>query len=477
MREFKFIRGKYTNENIFNSDETSNCLLAYDSDGKSVSFDERNDEEFQNKFAGLSSDRLSEIYTLRPSQFNISAQKESAGHYSFNFKANEYVYDGSRQFPTDVIKDAETTIKSHTAAVFNTESEQPLLNLNGDAERKTLTTFTFNNEKTFTRNLVFKITGTVKEIGYATAQGEEITAYPIVDGIIDFGGTTGTNAKSGTFNQGILQTAATTKTGTIYGDTVNVSAIGNLALAKNYVADEDYRFIKDGKFETDIPYQDDLSFNLYSEVDGYLTAVEGSVATTLIKTFNDANAEVSISYTIKTGYAVYDKDENLSKLLDESQNNVYKRVPSKEVNSDSISSLNNYKFFYINSGKAYMFKGSCNVGARANNQFVEGYAASYAKYFIFKNNKLSNISGEDLSGKETITYYESKDHHIIGSGVYDDNNDGKNYVMFSNEWKQTAINSTNASVRDSDNIISPIITSNVLRLLNDDIAVNATQSD
>jgi hypothetical protein len=54
MREFKFIRGKYTDENIFNSDETNNCLFAYDSKGSLVEFTEKNDKDFQDKFEGQS---------------------------------------------------------------------------------------------------------------------------------------------------------------------------------------------------------------------------------------------------------------------------------------------------------------------------------------------------------------------------------------------------------------------------------------
>ena len=74
MREFKFIRGIYTNENIFNTDEISNCLFAYDSNGALVSFNEVNNDDFQQKF--LSPDRISKIYTFRPNQFTVSATKE-----------------------------------------------------------------------------------------------------------------------------------------------------------------------------------------------------------------------------------------------------------------------------------------------------------------------------------------------------------------------------------------------------------------
>ena len=708
MREFKFIRGKYTDENIFNTDETKACLFAYDSEGNLVQFTEKNNKEFQDKFAGLSSDaRLSEIYTLRPSQFKVSAVQTSSG-FDFEYEADETAFNNDVQIPEVVRNNAKSHIKSNTEVTFDTgDKHLPNLNFEDSSEIvKTPTTFKFNdnnNSKEFSKSLIFKVTGTVKERGYATAQGEDITAYPKSDGKIDFGGKTGTNAKSGTFYQGVWQKIAPTKTGTIYRDVATVSANGSLTLAKSYKAGSGFKFIKDGKFETNIPYQDDLSFTLYRGVSGYLTPASASDAVSTTKTFaiegnkykinsagdyelyssasaddsvqyyliqdgssasakklkqdpsatpityseisgndyyfvdnttpskgfsslgfNDienyidaanasstavnltetksvgankvafikydgiwhyANSDVAIipkfyktvgdekvylssikkegdtyiltgdnnytdkvandsisnavdgtnyyygeilltdycqftanaaasqakfinfnsldnivsntgitenidygniytpveavvntSYKIKTSYVAYDKNETLTELIDGSnvKVTVYERDITKEKNS--IGSLEECDFYYVNSGDAYMLKGDCNVDARANNQFVEGYAASYENYYIFKNNKLSNISATDLSGK-TITYYENKNHHIVGNGVYDDDDDGKKYVMFSeNNWvEDIAINSENTLVNE-DNVPAPNTTENVLRFITE-VNVNATESD
>jgi hypothetical protein len=704
MREFKFIRGKYTDENIFNSDETKACLFAYDGKGDLVQFTEKNNKDFQDKFARLSSDdRISEIYTLRPSQFTVSAKQESSG-FDFEYEADTTAFGNDAEIPEVVRNNAESYIKSNTEVIFDTgDKHLPNLNFEDSSEIvKTPTTFKFNdnnNNKEFSKNLIFKITGKVRERGYTTAQGENITAYPKSDGKIDFGGKTGTNAKSGTFNQGILQTAAPTETGTIYRNTATISAIGDLTLAKNYEADSGFIFIKDDKFETDIPYQDGLSFKLYKEVSGYLTAAAASDAATSTKSFsnsgdkykmnsdgdyeryssanandsvqyyliqagssasatklkqdpstspqtysriigndyyfvdnttpasysslgfkgiesyknaaigvevplgenktvgsgkvafikignawqavnsddtitskfftirtitsgsekiyltkivknangtytatyssgtitlnNDAEirieyfynntlladyreftakaenqtmfikfgsldkiinkngaidgtdyggiftpvkAGISISYKIKSGYVAYDTTEKLTELIDGSKNKVYERDSTNEVTK--ITSFE-YSFYYVNDGTAYMLKGDCSVPSslRKENQFVEGYAASYENYYIFKNNELSSISAEDLSGKTTITYYESDNHHIVGNGVYDDDDDSKRYVMFSeNNWVEDIdINSKNTLVNE-DNVPSPITTKNVLRLITK-VEVNATQSD
>ena len=173
MREFKFIRGKYTNENIFNTDETSNCLFAYDSGCELVPFNEKNNYVFQQRF--LSPDRISKVYTFRPNQFTISATKEGE-NYSFTFKANKKTYDDSEDVPQTVIEAAELYIKSKTTSIIKTKNNVPKLNLEGNPIEKTTVEFTFDN-KTFTRNLVFKVSGTLKESGYLLANGKNITAY------------------------------------------------------------------------------------------------------------------------------------------------------------------------------------------------------------------------------------------------------------------------------------------------------------
>jgi hypothetical protein len=192
--------------------------------------------------------------------------------------------------------------------------------------------------------------------------------------------------------------------------------------------------------------------------------------------FTPVKAIVNTLYEIKSGYVAYATTEKLTELIDGSKNKVYERDDTKEVKS--ISSTN-YKFYYVKSGTAYMLKGNCSVpdNLRNANQFVEGYAASYNSYFIFKNKKLSNISETDLSGKTTITYYESDDHHIVSNGVYDDDDDGKKYVMFSeNNWVEDIdINSKNTLINE-DNVPSPNTTEKVLRLITK-VEVNATQSD
>ena len=270
MREFKFIRSIYTNENIFNTDEISNCWFAYRNDAIPVEFTEKNNKKFQDTFIGLSSpDRISKIYTFRPSQFTISATKEG-DDYPFTFVANKMTYDNSENIPENVIKAAEAYIKDNTAIDIGSNSK-PALNLKDSiSEDKTKVKFTFNNTKTFTRNFVFNVTGYLKERGYILANGANVNeAYPTDDnGVIDFGNNGDTAITNETFKDGLLQKEVLPIQKTVISKSVTVTNTnyGNLDIAMSYIPKDGFKLVVgDRQIVNSLYYSDDLNFFLYSK--------------------------------------------------------------------------------------------------------------------------------------------------------------------------------------------------------------------
>lgn len=253
MREFKFIRGIYTNENIFNTDEISNCLFAYDSEGELVSFNEVNNYDFQKKF--LSPDRISKIYTFRPNQFTVSATKEG-DDYPFTFIANEKTYDNSEDVPQDVIEAAELYIESETIANIKTTNKVPKLNIEGNTIEKTTVEFTFD-KKTFTRNLVFKVSGTLKESGYLLANGKSIDAYSDIKNY--------ETKKSGTFYNGRLQRIVQSQSKDVVLSPLKVTNEGALNVATSYTTNENFIFVVNGQIKNRVDYSDNLEFLLYTK--------------------------------------------------------------------------------------------------------------------------------------------------------------------------------------------------------------------
>lgn len=386
MREFKFIRGKYTDENIFNTDETNNCLFAYDSEGNLVQFIEKNNKDFQDKFARLSSDRLSEIYTFRPSQFKISAQKESAGHYSFNFKADEDVYDGSRQFPADVIKNAETRIKAKTEAEFDTTSKLPLLNLNGNAERQTLTTFKFNNDKTFTRNLVFKVSGHLNERGYTVAQDAVDAAFPVSGGKINYAENE-SNKVSGIFNNGKKQSETPFETRSVAPASLTLSKSNTaIGVASTYNAPKGFAIL-DTQFKSSVGFSDQLkTINLYKEYDKYYVSATDGGAVNAITQF------VGTGNKFKLNESLYQIDNNPSI----SENYYYIEDVSSVSNNDVIVKS-------VSDAATYSLLGDSDT-------LVKSGASSSLGFNIIPNNKTFSATEAVAfnSASKSITLGENK---------------------------------------------------------------------
>lgn len=269
MREFKFIRGIYTNENIFNTDEISNCLFAYNSKGELVSFNEVNNDAFQQKF--LSSDRISKIYTFRPSQFTISATKEGES-YPFTFVANEKTYDNSEDVPQDVRSAAESYIKNNTAVEIGSNGK-PALNLkNSISKDKTKVKFTFNDTKTFTRNFVFNVTGHLKERGYILADDANVDiAYPTDEkGVIDFGNNGDTAIENKTFKDGLLQEEVLPKQKTVISNNVTVTNTNynNLEIGMSYTPGSSFKLVDNNtQIKDSIEFNDTMNFCLYTQND------------------------------------------------------------------------------------------------------------------------------------------------------------------------------------------------------------------
>lgn len=469
MREFKFIRGKLTNENIFNTDEISDCLFAYDKNGNLISFDEQNDEDFQEKFVGLSPDRLSEIYTLRPSQFTISAKQNGDGDYEYSFTANTKVFDGSRDFPESVIAAANKYIKDNTsAAAFGTGL--PVLNFDDSAQiNATTTTFTFNN-KTFTRDLVFKVSGYLNERGYVAANGEDISAYTTTDGKINYDD----NTVEGPFYNGHLQKSVDTVEKIVILDTltVNESNIGGLDVASQYTPDSGYAFLYDNQFVDEVNYEDSLEFDLYKEISEYLVVAEETDAVTT------DTVDGATTYTLNEGYVAYAKDKELTQisLYNDSDSSTTKYEVATGNVTSGITSTEDYTFYRkveLVATIEYERIASSKIDDR-NGAIVKGYGASYSGSFILDDGSLRVVEESDLTG-ESINVYTSDNYHIVGDGVYEDASDDY-YVMFNdNSWiTDVVINSSNTYINDN-NIPAPIITNDTFRLITS-VEVNATQS-
>lgn len=459
MREFKFIRGIYKDEKIFNTDETDGTLFALRGDGNPISLDIKNNEEFQKTIVNLPSEER-EIYTVRPSQFSVEATKQNDDEYTVTYKLNETTYDGSKAFPDKVKEAAENHLSINTTADI---PEKPSLILSGDSENATIVKFTFE-DKTINKSLFFRVTGNMKEFTRTEAEGMGITAYKVIDNEVKY-----EDMKSGTFYKGRKQKLIEPERREIAPDSitgVNDKNYTELEVASSYTAEKGFRFVCDNKLTNTIDYNEPLNANLYKGTKDYLVEVN----------------KVEAVYTkdgvhiIKTGYVAYSKND-CSRLKSCYGGNAYESLAGGMEGGIPVKLSENYRFFEINKNEnklAYVSVGECAAKSR-DSTIVKNYIKSYSDYFILDGGSLRKLEKDDLENKESVNVYtEKKDSYNYPSfgGVYKNTDDTAYYVTLSNE-KSEDISDGNATTYDG--VVAPKQDDSTFRQI-ENIYITATES-
>ena len=458
MREFKFIRGIYKDEKIFNTDETDGTLFALYKNGEPVSLDIKNNETFQETIAGLEPDNR-EIYTVRPSQFKVTATKQNDGEYTVTYKLNEKTYDGSKAFPGKVKDAAENHLSENTTAHI---PEKPSLILSGDGENATIVKFTFENKTSINKSLFFRVTGNMKTFTRTEAEGMGITAYKVIDNEVKYEDT-----KSGTFYKGKLQELVKPVRRDIAPDSIDVDDenFDELDVASSYTAKKGFWFVNnDERLTKTIQYNDPFNTKLYKEISNYIIEVG---------TFEALN-----NYTLKTGYIAYliNNCENLRSCYNE---NTYEYSGNNYILSGTqipFNTIENYRFFRISTSNdpfAYALVGSCVIRS-IEDTIVESYEDSYSDLFVLESQSLRQLKKDDLIGKDIIEVYTKNDESYnfpTFGGVYEDK-DNAYYVTLSDKGTED-ISDGNATTYDG--VVAPKQDSSTFRQI-ENVYINATES-
>lgn len=464
MREFKFIRGIYKNESVLSQDETDGTLFALYKNGEPVSLDIKNNETFQKTIADLKPDNR-EIYTVRPSQFNATATKMSSGYYTFTYDLDGSVYDNSKKFPDDVKNAAAIRLSTYTDVNMPTD---PSLNLEGASPKTTSVEFTYDN-KSFTKNLYFRVFGDVAEFNIATADDKNtITAYKMIDGNVSYKDFT-----TGIFHNGKKQEGVPSTNKSIATYQITVSEAGYLDVASHYKAGTDHKFlINKTQLLDSVDYTDNLNFDLYNKVDMYLTESSESLA-------------LDRDGLINPNFVVYRKSNcpNINCYKEGSQLvNVTAYLEDKCETGPITGNKEFYAYYELHEEPAYILKGTCTVSLR-NGTIVKDYEASYDKLFIIYTDEsgkqeLRQIKSTDLNPGEFIDVYtgEVSSYNVFNSNVYkDDPNDKADYVTLSSRGVES-ITSSNASINDEGDVVPVQDSSTFRQIVESTLRIEATES-
>lgn len=457
MREFKFIRGIYTNENIFNSDETEDCWFACDKNGDDVLFTVQNNEEFQERFAELSSKRLSELYTIRPSQFKAYADKTNDSSYSFRYKLDDRVFNGIELFPVDVKNAIESHLRNNIDATIN---GTPSLIPPGDTGSLTSVSFTYKNSKNLTRGLYFKVSGKLTKYTLNKADGEVATAYKIsTNGEINF------NDKvehrmfiSGKLQRLIKPIERTVAIGTI---TVNDNNFKNLDVESKYDSASGFKFVHNNKLTDNVTYSEIFNSKLYKYVDEYLVQVDENIAL--------------IDGTLGQKYVAYIEGSCPNKCYRKngSNNASYEFSTKNCVQSGDTppDDWGGYLFYKKMTDGAYVLVGDCSV-KNIGDTIVKGYESSYSNLYVISGDSLDLLNEDHLISTNINVYLEKEDEYtIISGGVYKDENEFE-YVTLSGESLEDI---TKDNVIINGEYVRPKQDTNIYREIKN-VYINATES-
>lgn len=462
MREFKFIRGIYKNENILNQYETKDTLFALYKNGSPVSLEVKNDEEFQKTIIGLDSDKR-EIYTIRPSQFEFAAEKQDNGGYTFTYNLNRLVYDTSREFPENVKNAAKSYLSENITVDM---PNNPSLIFHGSEENPTQVKLLFKDRPSFNKSLYFRVSGAVEEFTIVDAHGIVTTAYKALNNTVDFNDILNNRM----FFEGILQEKVQPERMDVVIENITVDEknCNDLGIASKYITKGTYKFVYDNKLTNIVPYNDDLTFKLYKKVDEYLISADREDA---VK-----------NNTLKKGYVAYANEcpDDCCYYEDGDEcKPAYEFLKENYLQENSVLIEDtDYSFYQIIRGDAYIFVEDCNVTKnRSQTTIVKGYATSYSGAFIIdtidKVETLRQIKEDDLTITE-IYVYEADTYRIIDGSAYEND---PNYSEY--RYKMLSYNDEKAITKDNvvvigDNV-APKQEDNVFRQIKN-VCITATES-
>lgn len=172
MKEFKFVRGVYTNKSLFDNTTKNNSLFILDTKGVEVGLNAIDNESTQTQLVGASdANRDCKLYTITPEQITMKGnlvQGVTGNSYKFTPEVKAIcVSDPTEKIPLNVKTMAENLIMDCLS--FNYSLNKENIGINQDKDPINVN---FNyNEKSFIKPMRFKVTGEVKKYDLETLDG------------------------------------------------------------------------------------------------------------------------------------------------------------------------------------------------------------------------------------------------------------------------------------------------------------------
>lgn len=386
MKEFKFIHGLYTDDSPLDEDDRNECLAAYYSDGSSFELSSKNTKDTQDSI--IKNNNI--LYTVRPEQLIISGTVSSSN--------NSFAISGFDSSSVELPKDVVKSVKNLQLSADDFSYSDIAINIGSDTSETSPVKFTCN-EKSFIRDMIFKVTGSVKKYTYSKANNE-ITTYSNLYTVNDDYEFTKCNS-GGVFYEG-QKYSELTNTGT-KTCAVNPSSISKITLAKKYTITGGYFVNTKIETKTSVSYDSISDYSIYSAITTAYTpsskrnALEATDKNEVCYTLDEDKSILSEGYDYPcyyttsewTGFGLYNNNEFFS---GEKTSLYYK---------DSITDFSD-SIYYTDTDTVYeLTKNSFNY--IDNNIYKCQVTDSITLYWCSTSSILTSIDGKTFTNSQSIT--------------------------------------------------------------------------
>lgn len=294
-KEFKFVRGLYTNKPLFDDTIKEESLFILNQKGEEMDFGDIDDEPTQTKLLGASpaTERERKLYTITPAQIVMGGKlvRGNTNSYEFTPTLKDVCVSDTTEIIPDVVREQAITILSELTANYNALTPNNIgigENSNPDSVN---VAFSYR-KKDFVKQMTFKVTGKVDKKGLKNITGHHTGACYALHK--NGNSVNPTNVTDKVFNNGYIQKRYT---GVIY----------------NFVYKEADITISEGRFKSDIVAKkytlpSGFSFSQYNHND-----IECSYSEEPRIVFCNGNIVGNFTAPNRNGY-LFDNDSDLDKL-------------------------------------------------------------------------------------------------------------------------------------------------------------------
>ncbi|MBQ2395893.1 MAG: hypothetical protein II304_02455 [Bacteroidales bacterium] len=176
MKEFKFVRGVYTNKQLFDGDTIDESLFILDANCTEVRLDAIDNESTQTQLVAASeANRDCKLYTITPAQITMKGdltQSTNGNFYKFTPDVKEIcVSNTAEKIPDSVKAKAKTLLSSLRDNCEKVLSKEDIGIGEGSRPDSVGVTFGYGS-KNFTKSMKFKVKGTVTKRSFIDLNGK-----------------------------------------------------------------------------------------------------------------------------------------------------------------------------------------------------------------------------------------------------------------------------------------------------------------